>query len=53
MNRPVVKMSQSEYIIWKCETREDIIEKHPHWNSWQVEYFLNALEVVNGIRVVK
>ncbi len=37
-------MSKSEYIIWKCETREQIRSEHPLWESNRVEQYLNAVE---------
>lgn len=36
-------MSESEFIIWKCETRDEIKEKYPEWNDEQVETFLRKL----------
>lgn len=37
-------MSKSEYIIWKCETIEQIREEHPEWNEEQVLKYFSAVE---------
>ena len=31
------KWLDSEYIIWKVETREELKEEHPDWTKEQVE----------------
>lgn len=40
------KMTKSEYIIWKCETIEQIESEHPEWNTNQVNNFFSALEAL-------
>lgn len=39
-------MSKSEYIIWKCETIEQIQEEHPDWNSEQVQKYFSAVKAI-------
>ena len=39
-------MSKSEYIIWKCETIEQIHEEHPDWNSEQVQKYFSAVKAI-------
>lgn len=46
-------MKKSEYIIWRCETREEVKKKHPDWKQWQIEQFLNGLEAIYKIEVDK
>lgn len=49
---PVVEMTQSEYIIWRVETREEIIIEHPNWNKYQQDVMLGALETIYNIKRV-
>lgn len=37
-------MRESEYIIWRVETRMQIEEEHPDWTKDQVEKFLEKVE---------
>ena len=37
-------MSRSEYIIWKCETLDQIREEHPTWNDNQVYRYFEVVE---------
>ncbi len=38
-------MSESEYIVWKCETIMDIRKKYPEWSDEQVRrYFMKVKE---------
>lgn len=37
-------MSEAEYIIWKCETIEQIKEEHPEWNEMQIQHYFSAVE---------
>lgn len=39
-------MLVSEYIIWKCETRDQIKREHPDWTEEQIEAHLLAAEDV-------
>jgi hypothetical protein len=39
-------MSKSEYIVWKCETIEQIQEKHPDWNHEQVQKYFSAVKAI-------
>lgn len=39
-------MSKSEYIIWKCETEEQIRGQHPNWNNEQVKKYLSAVKAI-------
>lgn len=39
-------MSKSEYIVWKCETIEQIREEHPDWINEQVQKYFSAVKVV-------
>lgn len=48
-----MKMTLSEYIVWKCDTLSDIKEQHPQWNDEQVMAFFRAVEASLKIDVVK
>ena len=37
-------MRESEYIIWKAETREQIEKDHPDWAKDQVQEFLEKVK---------
>lgn len=37
-------MSKAEYIIWRCETRDEIGRQNPTWSRRKVERYLNAIE---------
>lgn len=37
-------MRESEYIIWKAETRMQIEKDHPDWKKEQVQEFLEKVE---------
>lgn len=37
-------MRESEYIIWKAETKEQIEKDHPDWTKDQVQEFLEKVE---------
>lgn len=37
-------MRESEYIIWKSETLDQIREEHPDWTEDQVQEFLEKVE---------
>lgn len=37
-------MRESEYIIWRAETREQIEKDHPDWTKDQVQEFLEKVE---------
>lgn len=39
-------MTRSEYIIWKCETIEQIKEEHPEWNHEQVVKYFSAVKAI-------
>lgn len=39
-------MSDAEYIIWKCETVEQIEKEHPEWGKEQVEKYFSAVELI-------
>lgn len=39
-------MSRAEYIIWKCETLEQIREEHPTWNEEQVSKYFSAVKCI-------
>lgn len=41
-------MRESEYIIWKAETIEQIEKDHPDWTKDQVQEFLEKVEA--GLR---
>ena len=33
----------SEFIIWKCETRDELKEAHPEWNEEKIQAHLAKL----------
>ncbi len=39
-------MTKSEYIIWKCETLEQIKEEHPEWTEGQVQRHFSAVKAI-------
>lgn len=39
-------MRESEYIIWECETIDQIKEQHPEWNDKQVQKYFNAVKAM-------
>ncbi len=39
-------MSKSEFIIWSCETKEQIREQHPNWNDKQVRKYFSAVKAI-------
>lgn len=49
---PVVEMTLSEYVVWRMETREELIIEHPNWNKYQQDVMLNALETIYNIKRV-
>lgn len=45
-------MNRAEYIVWKCETEEEIREQHPDWEDRRVNAYLRDVERLLGITVV-
>lgn len=43
-NKGGIKLTQSEYIVWKCETIGQIKEKHPAWSESMVKAYFNKIE---------
>lgn len=39
-------MKKSEYIIWQCETLEQIKEEHPEWTEEQVSKYFSAVKAI-------
>lgn len=39
-------MTDSEFIIWKCDTIEQIKEEHPHWTVEQVSKYFSAIKAI-------
>ena len=39
-------MSKSEYIVWKCETLEQIRNEHPTWTPKQIETYFRKVESI-------
>ena len=39
-------MTKSEYIVWKCETLEQIKEEHPGWTEEQVQKYFSAVKAI-------
>lgn len=37
-------MTRSEYIIWRCETREQLENDFPSYDAQTIENYLNAVE---------
>lgn len=46
------KMSRAEYIIWKCDTLDDIKEQHPEWNEQQINAYFRAIEEMANITIM-
>lgn len=50
--REGMTMNRAEYIVWKCETEEEIREQHPDWEDRRVNAYLRDVERLMGITVV-
>lgn len=44
--KEVLSLSEAEYIVWKCETLEQVREKHPKWNDEQVRKYYSAVNAI-------
>lgn len=46
MQRKELNMLKSEYIIWKCETIDQIQSEHPNWTEEQVNKYFEAVKAI-------
>lgn len=49
--REAMAMNRAEYIVWKCETEEEIREQHPDWEDRRVNAYLRDVELKLNIAV--
>lgn len=39
-------MKESEYIIWKCETLDQIKNEHPDWDEETIKKYFSKVEKI-------